>query len=366
MKRVDQMTIEEIEADAENEITFQIFRNQSYIMEITDISEHDFSNTYELIELAPMIFQNIRKMFKVTNGSMKRVFSIKNLRKLQISVTQGKGGSFFIRPSGGHGKVLIKSITIPEYNTLKSFLPEYYSHLLMNPNTYLVPIFGAYKMKLQKSSDVTPIAFIIMRDALDISRYEIGPHDRMYSFDLKGSLHDRQTLSNPLDIFEIDADYDDYKDVIFKDFDFLQSFTKLDITNAQAERILSQLKNDVELLNENDFTDYSLIMHIIIRPYSSVKAPINYVSTRERALFSGSLESIEDVDEELEDDNDEEYKVHSRENKFLTPQVSKDAIQKKRKSHMTPDASESPTYYNRATGRNEILNLFRGTEDDKC
>lgn len=365
MKRVDQMTLEDIEADAVNETTFQIFRNQSYILEITDISEHDFSNTYELIELAPILFQNIRKMFKITNGSIKKVFSMKNLRKLQISVTQGKGGSFFIRPSSGHGKVLIKSITIPEYNTLKTFLPEYYSHLLMNPNTYLVPILGAYKMKLQKSSDVTPIAFIIMRDALDISRYEIGPNDRMYTFDLKGSLHDRQTLSNPLDIFEIDADYDDYKDVVFKDFDFLQSFTKLDITNVQAERIMSQLKSDVELLNENDFTDYSMIMHIIIRPYASVKAPINYVSTREKALFSGNLESIEDVDEELEEDNDDDYKANSNDIHLSSPQTSKDSFHKKGASNLTVSA-ESPTYYNRATGRNEILNLYKSPEEENC
>jgi len=40
----------------------------------------------------------------------------------------------------------------------------------MHPNTYLVPILGAYKLRIQKSNDIAPIAFILMRDALDIKK----------------------------------------------------------------------------------------------------------------------------------------------------------------------------------------------------
>lgn len=238
MKRVELMSKEDIETEAENETTFQISRNQSYISEIKDLENVDYTNIYEIIELAPLLFQNIRKMSKISNGAIKKIFSLRNLKKLEISATQGKGGSFFIRPAHGHGKVLIKSITIPEYNIMKKFLPDYYCHLLMNSNSYLVPILGVYKMRLHKNNDAASIVFMLMRDALDISRHELGPNDRMFTFDLKGSLHDRQVLANPTDIFEIDAAYDEYKDIIFKDVDFLRSFTKLDITNIQAEKIM--------------------------------------------------------------------------------------------------------------------------------
>jgi hypothetical protein len=56
-----------------------------------------------------------------------------------------------------------------------------------------------------------------------------------------------------------------------KDQDFLQSFKKLDITQAQADRILSQLEQDVEVLNKNGLIDYSLFMIIVLRPFKQVE-----------------------------------------------------------------------------------------------
>lgn len=367
LKRVELLTKEDIEMEAKNETTFQVFRNESYILEIDNMTNKDFTNTYELIELAPLLFQNIRKMSKITNGAIKKVFSMKNIKQLEISITQGKGGSFFIRPAHGLGRVLIKSITIPEYNIIKSFLPEYYSHLLMNPNTYLVPILGAYKLRLQKSKDAAPIAFILMRDALDIRRSDLGPHDRMYTFDLKGSLHDRQVLDNPADIFEIDADYDEYKDVVFKDIDFLKSFTKLDITNLQATRIMSQLANDVELLKSNNFMDYSILMYIIIRPYSSVKASVTYTNSlnREKALFQGTLDEIPDAEEGSGSDSEEEKKSEINDNGYDSPRI-KITKPKEEENKYSPNSPRrtSPTYYNRTTCKNEVMNLFQGNPDN--
>jgi len=376
MKRVDLLTIDDIENDAELEKVYQIFRNESYIVEISEIAEKDYSNTYELIELSPTLFQNIRRMWKITNGAIRKVFSLRNLRRLQISVTQGKGGSFFIRPASGHGKVLLKSITIPEYNTIKKFMPQYYSHLLMNPNSLLVPILGVYKMKMQKTSELAPIAFILMRDNLDLSRYEIGPHDRMFTFDLKGSLNDRQVLSDPTDIFKLDADYDDYKDIVFKDIDFMQSFKKLDITNLQAERIISQLKTDIELLHDNSFMDYSLLMHVIIRPYTSVKAPADLVISRENQLFSDNLYPVEEESEYNEEDllrsdsnqtkKTDDAQPEPSENRFNSNEKSRMSSNDSRKSdNRNTDLGKSPTYYNRATGKNELLHLYSGSDDEK-
>lgn len=56
-----------------------------------------------------------------------------------------------------------------------------------------------------------------------------------------------------------------------KDQDFLQSFKKLDITQSQAEKIISQLEQDVEVLTKNGFIDYSLFMIIVLRPFKIVE-----------------------------------------------------------------------------------------------
>lgn len=167
MKRIDLLSKEEIQAEAENETVFNIMKNESYLLEINDRGSTNFSHKYELIELAPILFQNIRKMVKISNGSIKKIFSQSNMRNLEIQVTQGNGGSFFVRPKNGLSKVLIKSITKSEYGIIKNFLPKYYCHLLMNPSTYLVPILGVFKLKLQKSENVAPITFILMKDALE-------------------------------------------------------------------------------------------------------------------------------------------------------------------------------------------------------
>ena len=376
MKRIDLLSREDIEEEARNEIVFEILRNKSYIAEISKGKSRDFSDKYELIELAPLLFQNIRKISKITNGSIKGVFSQANLTKLEISVSQGKGGSFLIRPADGKGKVLIKSITIPEYGIIKNFLSKYYCHLLMHPNSFLVPILGVYKLKLQKSNDIAPIAFILMRDALDIKRTELGPKDRMFTFDLKGSLHDRQVLSNPKDIFSIDADYDEYKDIVFKDIDFLRSFNKLDITNIQSSNILSQFHNDFSLLKNNNFMDYSILVYIIIRPYASVKVPVPVSSFREKMLFSGTLDEIEDVLEE--DDSEEEnilvpnrlktaeFDLRNSDSKRIRARNRLDTKNgsNNRQTSNSP-SKENRTYFNRTTQKRETLTLIKSNSMDK-
>ena len=56
---------------------------------------------------------------------IKSIFSLININELDISISSGKGGSFFIKPIHG-GRMLIKSITKPEYEILQDFLPDYY------------------------------------------------------------------------------------------------------------------------------------------------------------------------------------------------------------------------------------------------
>lgn len=224
---------------------------------------------FEFIELAPTIFKNIRRIHNIEDHVVKSIFNPKNINELDISISSGKGGSFFIKPIHG-GRMLIKSITKPEYEIIQNFLLDYYCYLLMNPNSYLCPILGVYKLKIQKSSQVPPITFILMRNVLNIDPEDLKPNDKIYCFDLKGSLHGRRTLENPAEILDFDQNYEFHKDLILKDIDFFQSFRRLDITTIQAERIISQLTEDCHLLSQNNFMDYSLLLYIVIKPYQEV------------------------------------------------------------------------------------------------
>ena len=145
---------------------------------------------YELIELAPQLFLNIRNIQNVNDSHVKKVFSVENIQNLDIKISSGKGGSFFIQPVDG-GRLLIKSITKPELLIIQNFLPTYYQYLLMNPNTYLCPILGVYQLKLQQAESIPPISFILMRNVLDIDPSKLSSEDKVLCFDLKGSISGR-------------------------------------------------------------------------------------------------------------------------------------------------------------------------------
>ena len=111
MKRVELFDKNEIKKYSEYEETYQVLRNESNINTIKQINDQDLSDSYELIELAPKLFKNIRKMNKIESKSIMNIFSIRNLKHIEISLTKSKGGSFYIKPEHGQGRVLIKSIT---------------------------------------------------------------------------------------------------------------------------------------------------------------------------------------------------------------------------------------------------------------
>lgn len=146
-----------------------------------------FDESYELIELAPQIFKNIWTLNKVDDQMLFKIFNLNHMDLLDIKISIGKGGAFFIEPTDG-GRLMIKSITKPEFDIIKSFLPDYYSYILMNPNSCLSPILGVFKLKTAESDAVPPICFILMRNVLDLDPTQLNPEDKVLLFDLKGSL----------------------------------------------------------------------------------------------------------------------------------------------------------------------------------
>lgn len=207
--------------------------------------------------------------------------------QLDIKISIGKGGAFFIEPIDG-GRLMIKSITKPEFEIIKSFLPDYYSYILMNPNSCLSPILGVFKLKTAESDSVPPICFILMRNVLDLDPTRLNPEDKVLLFDLKGSVQGRQTLEDPNLLLNIPLNYEKHlKNKCLKDIDFFKSIQKLDITKIQSEKIISQLIADSNFLAKNNFMDYSLLVFVVIKPFFTVKPAIQNQSSQ---VFEERLE----------------------------------------------------------------------------
>ena len=102
---------------------------------------------------------------------------------------------------------------------------------------------------------------------------DLEDDDLCFKFDIKGSIYGRKVLENPRDILNTEVvikNRNELSSSVLKDQDFLQSFKKLDITQVQSERILSQLENDIEVLSKHGIMDYSLYLIVVIKPYKNV------------------------------------------------------------------------------------------------
>lgn len=84
---------------------------------------------------------------------------------------------------------------------------------------------------------------MLLRHIRSFDLQSLESDDLVFNFDIKGYVHGgRKVLENPRDILKLDMvqlEQQKFKDLTLKDQDFLQSFKKLDITQVQADRILS-------------------------------------------------------------------------------------------------------------------------------
>lgn len=135
LKKVSPLTLPQIERDAYFEKSHFVKRNLTYANRAAG-DQTCFEDEYEFIELSPKMFRNIRRIHNIDDRMVRSIFSLININEIDISISAGKGGSFFIKPVEG-GRILIKSVTIPEYEIIQRFMVDYYKYLLKNPNTYL-------------------------------------------------------------------------------------------------------------------------------------------------------------------------------------------------------------------------------------
>jgi hypothetical protein len=160
----------------------------------------------------------------------------------------------------------------------------------MNPSSYIVPIYGCYTLHLTESNEIEPLSFILMKNVLDINKASFPPDTRILCFDIKGSLSGRQTLQNPKVLLEPIIDPKIY-DKTLKDFDFFNSFQKLDITNIQSNKIIEQLKEDSKFFSRHKLIDYSLLMYIIYTPFHTVTSQAQLKHKLHESLDSLSARS---------------------------------------------------------------------------
>lgn len=200
-------------------------------------------NTYKFTDYAPIVFERLRKYYKVSNTDYTKSLGVEKIvqslmanefSSLSGQCSSGKSGSFFFYSEDG--KFMLKTITISEYELLRKILPDYYFHMVNNKESLLTRLYGLYKI-----TGTSPLYFVVMNSLFN-TNCEI--HQK---FDLKGSTYGRKT--------EAGAD----KSIARKDLDFA---SKLRIGKERKKIVVSQIEQDLEFLQRLKIIDYSLLVGI--------------------------------------------------------------------------------------------------------
>jgi len=180
---------------------------------------------------------------------------------MRVGVMEVEAGSFFFFSKDK--SIIIKTIPEIELNKLLSNLKKYHEHFKTYPDTYIAKVLGVYTFERGDSSG-EKVNLIMMKNLCGFpSRFV----ERTY--DMKGSRFDRQVIKGE----QIEkATPEMLRGQVLKDLDFEQFEKHMFVENRAGNKIVEQLKSDVDFLCSCKLIDYSLILFKInIGKYESEK-----------------------------------------------------------------------------------------------
>ena len=154
----------------------------------------------------------------------------------------GKSGSFFY--FSRDYKYIIKTIHRAEHKLLRRILPQYYDHIIHNPNTLISQFYGLHRVKIPYGRKVH---FVVMNNLFP-------PHRDIHQmFDLKGSTIGRDFK---------EEDLEKNPRATLKDLNWLRRNLHLEFGPGKRDVFLKQMERDVALLKRLKIMDYSLLVGI--------------------------------------------------------------------------------------------------------
>ncbi|KAL9654925.1 hypothetical protein ABK040_008715 [Willaertia magna] len=207
---------------------------------------HEFPN-FEFYDYAPFPFRHLRERFGIDPSHF--LLSLCHETSLSILGTPGKSGALFF--FSADMEYMLKTVTKKESKFLRRILPDYYNHVMSNPNTLITRFYGLYSIKPKGGKNVR---FLIMNNVFDTTLFVSE------RYDLKGSTVGRSA-----------SEKEKARETpVLKDLDFKKDRKrKLKVGAQMKNLILHQLKMDAEWLESMKIMDYSLLVGI--HPINSVE-----------------------------------------------------------------------------------------------
>jgi len=192
---------------------------------------------YRVWDYSPNVFEKIRQFTAVSKDFLDS-FTIPE-KEEEMTKTTARSGSYFYKTRDE--KYYIKTLQFPEVSALISILKDYLLHLRENPKTFLVKIYGLWRIKDYGRDELW---VIVMGNAFP-------PAIKLDSvYDLKG--RKAKPGNRRVEISEVKTEYD---------------YPKIFLLEEDKQFYLSQLKLDIELLRKHNRMDYSMLIGICSEDY---------------------------------------------------------------------------------------------------
>jgi len=223
---------------------------------------------------APLVFHKLRGVWGIDHRAY--MFSLGpekilgnlllgNLSALCEVVSTGRSGSLFFKSN--EGKFLLKTISPQEEWLAKSFLQEYYQHIVKYPNSLLTRFLGMHTLVKGTGTRFQETRFMIMANIFDT------PFQIHEQYDLKGS-----TIGRHVEL-PTSGEEEEFS-VAMKDLDFHR---KLKLGLELKALLLEQLEQDCKFLERHNICDYSLLVGFhFLSPDLALQEP----TTKEGSIFS--------------------------------------------------------------------------------
>lgn len=200
----------------------------------------------KIIVHCPAAFVSLRSLYGISSQMYKKSILESGPFVSFQSNSKGSartGGVFFITPDGS---LLVKTIKKEEKDALIKMLPRYHAHMKSDAESSLLTrLLGLYEIQWTGGKS----QYILVQNSIYPAEGSNGVLAQRY--DLKGSTKGRfcsiEELEKP--------------SAVLKDMDLVRDVRK--ICASKKNRLMKQLKRDVQLLSECHLIDYSLLVGIV-------------------------------------------------------------------------------------------------------
>eukprot|EP01043_Picozoa_sp_COSAG02_P020904 COSAG02_NODE_1045_length_15004_cov_13.824220_3_plen_1075_part_00 len=203
------------------------------------------------------LFRDIRAAFGILDHDFLGALGIRqviggllmgDLRGLSELVSEGKSGSLFFWSH--NGRFMVKTISSDERDSLRDMLRPYKSFVASHPNTLLTKYLGLYDLAVPNANTDGSTATYHLVVMANVFNTNLQIEER---FDLKGSTHQRT----------VGPSMRGTPGLVHKDLDFKEMRRHIAVSSdALAEQLRNQIRQDVSFLASQGVIDYSLLLGI--------------------------------------------------------------------------------------------------------